>query len=128
PLQAPTRQVSMRLAPVAVEQLRTGLHMDWADWQAFHGQGTVSAVAAIGQPQRFFAMLNAAGLQLDATVALPDHDAYDDPPFAALSSSVILITGKDAVKCRRFNDARLWVVHAEPVFSDPDWLEWCHER
>lgn len=122
------RQLTMQLAPVKVQQLTTGLSLDWPAWRAHYGQQAMSAVAAIGQPQRFFAMLGAAGLQLNQTVALPDHDAYATSPFDALPDPVILITGKDAVKCQRFNDPRLWVVHAEPVFSDPEWLDYCHDR
>ncbi|AEC19232.1 tetraacyldisaccharide 4'-kinase [Pusillimonas sp. T7-7] len=128
PLKAQTWQLSMQLAPVRVEQLSTGISMEWAAWHVSHRQQAASAVAAIGQPERFFAMLSAAGLQLNQTVALPDHDAYDSSPFTTLSDPIILITGKDAVKCRRFNDSRLWVVYAEPVFSDPSWLEFCHQR
>ncbi|NYT86700.1 tetraacyldisaccharide 4'-kinase [Pollutimonas harenae] len=126
--QAQPERLSMHLAPVRVEQLSTGISVNWTTWLSDHSQQTFSAVAAIGQPQRFFSMLSAAGLHLNQTVALPDHDAYENSPFSALSDPIILITGKDAVKCRRFNDSRLWVVYAEPVFSDPDWLERCHQR
>ncbi|MDS1141291.1 tetraacyldisaccharide 4'-kinase [Pusillimonas sp. SM2304] len=121
------RQLTMQLAPVSVTQLSTGTTLEWNAWRSAHGHRTVSAVAAIGQPERFFAMLAAAGLQLNQTVALPDHDRYDTSPFSALSDPNILITRKDAVKCLHFNDPRLWVVHAEPVFSDADWIDHIHE-
>lgn len=122
------RQLIMRLEPAKVVQLATGTELDWPSWLAHHGRQAASAVAAIGQPQRFFAMLAAAGLRLNQTIALPDHDAYETSPFAALPDPCILITSKDAVKCARFNDPRLWVVHAQPTFSDPAWLDHVHER
>ncbi|NYT59502.1 tetraacyldisaccharide 4'-kinase [Alcaligenaceae bacterium] len=122
------RQLTMQLAPVKVEQLTTGVTLDWSAWHSLHDGQPMSAVAAIGQPERFFAMLSATGLKLNRTVALPDHDAYATSPFDALPEPIILITGKDAVKCRRFNDPRLWVVYADPVFSDPEWLDYCHDR
>ncbi|MCC2596717.1 tetraacyldisaccharide 4'-kinase [Pusillimonas sp. MFBS29] len=128
PANTRARQLCMHLAPVKVEQLSTGLTLDWATWHGQHARQTMNAVAAIGQPERFFAMLRATGLQLTQTVALPDHDAYAISPFSALPDAMILITGKDAVKCRRFNDERLWAVYAEPVFSDPEWLDYCHDR
>jgi tetraacyldisaccharide 4'-kinase len=59
----------------------------------------ILAAAGIGLPERFFAMLRAAGLAID-TLALPDHYDYADNPFANRAADLVLITAKDAVKCR----------------------------
>lgn len=71
------------------------------------------AAAGIGNPARFFGMLERAGLAVE-TLPLPDHYDYADNPFAAVQADIILITEKDAVKCRTIealrNDPRLWVV------------------
>ncbi|NYT63612.1 tetraacyldisaccharide 4'-kinase [Alcaligenaceae bacterium] len=123
PIATPAHQLSMRLVPTRLVQLSSGLALDWQAWLTQYGREGASAVAAIGQPQRFFSMLAAAGLPLEQCIGLPDHDAYQNPPFARLTSPHILITAKDAVKCERFQDPRLWVVHATPVFSDPNWIE-----
>ncbi len=73
----------------------------------------MSAAAGIGNPERFFNMLRTAGLVFDA-MPLPDHYDFSDNPFAGCDADIILITEKDAVKCRRIelirNDPRLWVV------------------
>ncbi|MEI6413140.1 MAG: tetraacyldisaccharide 4'-kinase [Pseudomonadota bacterium] len=74
---------------------------------AFRG-ATVTAVAGIGYPQRFFRQLQAAGLSL-TTHAFPDHHSYRQEDFAGLGDP-ILMTAKDAVKCRAFADARFWEV------------------
>ena len=78
---------------------------------AFTGQG--AAAAGIGNPERFFSMLRAANLQFEA-LPLPDHYAFQENPFADLTANWILITEKDAVKCRQHpelkHDRRLWVV------------------
>ena len=80
----------------------------------------ILAAAGIGNPGRFFAMLRAAGLTL-AELPLPDHHDFQDAPFAAVDADVILITEKDAVKCRQIDhlkdDPRLWVV---PVTAQLD--------
>jgi len=80
----------------------------------------VLAAAGIGNPGRFFSMLRAAGLQV-AERALPDHHDFLDDPFRSIDADVILITEKDAVKCRQLeninNDPRLWVV---PVSAQID--------
>lgn len=73
----------------------------------------ITAAAGIGNPARFFSMLRAAGLAFQE-LPLPDHHDFLDHPFAAVTADIILITEKDAVKCRHIeelkNDPRLWVV------------------
>jgi tetraacyldisaccharide 4'-kinase len=73
----------------------------------------ITAAAGIGVPQRFFDMLRAAGLRIEA-MPLPDHYDFRDDPFRACRSDLLLITEKDAVKCERVdalrNDSRIWVV------------------
>ena len=78
------------------------------------------AAAGIGNPGRFFAMLRASGLTL-GELPLPDHHDFLDRPFDAVDADIILITEKDAVKCRQIDnlkdDPRLWVV---PVTAQLD--------
>jgi tetraacyldisaccharide 4'-kinase len=78
----------------------------------FAGQ-RVGAVAAIGDPARFFAALAAAGLELEAR-AFPDHHAFVAADFAGLPAPV-LMTEKDAVKCRGLGLADAWAV---PMHAD----------
>jgi tetraacyldisaccharide 4'-kinase len=76
----------------------------------------VHAVAGIGNPGRFFAMLEELGLTVDP-LPFPDHHPFAagdiDPP----GTQPVLMTEKDAVKCRAFAGARHWVV---PVSAEPD--------
>jgi tetraacyldisaccharide 4'-kinase len=73
---------------------------------------TITAAAGIAVPERFFALLRAAGLAIEP-MPLPDHHDFRDNPFTALRTHLVLITEKDAVKCfgvealRR--DPRIWV-------------------
>jgi tetraacyldisaccharide 4'-kinase len=75
----------------------------------------VDAVAAIGNPERFFAMLRTHRLDL-RTHAFPDHHAYCAGDFAAMPGP-ILMTSKDAVKCRRLGLADAWEVGVEPALD-----------
>jgi tetraacyldisaccharide 4'-kinase len=106
----------MQLIGGYAEQLASGERVALA---ALAGKRLVAA-AGIGNPGRFFAMLNAAGLAFTA-LPLPDHHDFRDDPFGALETDVILITEKDAVKCAQLenlkNDPRLWVV---PVAAQID--------
>ena len=91
---------------------------------ALAGQGQqrlrITAAAGIGNPERFFSMLRGAGLRFDA-MPLPDHFDFDGFTFAGSKADAILITEKDAVKCRHVpalaQDARIWVV---PVAAQLD--------
>ncbi|WP_293777606.1 tetraacyldisaccharide 4'-kinase [uncultured Oxalicibacterium sp.] len=80
---------------------------------AFAAIPSLLAAAGIGNPARFFDMLQASGLQFER-LPLPDHHDFATNPFADSQTEVILITEKDAVKCRQHetlkNDPRIWVV------------------
>ena len=60
------------------------------------------AVSAIGNPQRFEASLKAQGIALLSTHHFRDHYAYTANDFAQFGEDCVLMTEKDAVKCRDF--------------------------
>lgn len=106
--------VRRRLAPSA--RRADGVEIPLADLT----RRPVTAVAAIGRPEAFFAMLRERGLQLARTVALPDHDAFGALP-RDLQSAELVCTEKDAVKLWRLRpDA--WavplLVELDPAFRD----------
>lgn len=76
------------------------------------GQEPLTALAGIAQPEVFFAMLQARGLRLAHTLALPDH-ADADTLAQALSQTTgpVLCTEKDLVKLAPLAAQRaLWAV------------------
>ena len=77
----------------------------------------VVAMAGIGHPQRFFTMLESKGLALAQSRVLADHHAFtaSDIPDAALGS--VLMTEKDAVKCRHIAHSDCWYVPVEAQLS-----------
>jgi tetraacyldisaccharide 4'-kinase len=82
---------------------------------SFRGR-RLTAAAGIGNPQRFFALLRAAGLSFHR-MPLDDHHRYTENPFVKRNSEAVLMTEKDAVKCARFEEARMWAV---PVTAQID--------
>lgn len=76
----------------------------------------VHAVAGIGHPQRFFATLERLGLAVSPH-AFPDHHPFSPVDLALPGHAPIVMTAKDAVKCRRFADARCWYL---PVRAQVD--------
>ena len=79
----------------------------------------VHAVAAIGNPQQFFATLEAAGLHVDGR-ALPDHAVPDAADLEFGDDLPVLMTEKDAVKCRGSVLARYWYLEAGAEFDAAD--------
>ena len=81
----------------------------------------VTAAAGLADPDRFFAMLRARGLDLQ-TLPLPDHHDFRTVPWPTDSGDVV-ITEKDAVKLapQRSTGARVWVAaldfEPEPAFD-----------
>lgn len=85
---------------------------------AFKGT-RVHAVAAIGNPQQFFAALREIGIEV-APHPLPDHaqPTADDIRFP--DQLPVLMTEKDAVKCRAIADQRHWAVRMDVMVSEQD--------
>ena len=69
--------------------------------------GPVHAVAGIGHPQRFFDQLSAMGFDI-IPHPFPDHFDYRQADIRFADDYPVIMTEKDAVKCRRFADQRHW--------------------
>ena len=84
----------------------------------------ITAVAALGNPQRFFDDLLHQGIA-GKCIPLPDHATYTPEFFEKLNAQCILITEKDAVKCAAIHDERIWVVPLSLSLPDnlAEWLQ-----
>lgn len=118
--------VSARLAVGDAVNLSTGERRVLG---AFRG-AVVHAVAGIGHPAAFFDALRSAGLEVVGH-ALPDHAALDPGRLPFPPGATVLMTAKDAVKCRSFAGADWWFVelgvHLERTAAN-DWLAQILER
>jgi tetraacyldisaccharide 4'-kinase len=85
---------------------------------SFSGQ-TVHAVAGIGNPQRFFAMLEEAGLRV-VRHPLPDHAEISPADLSFDRPGPVLITEKDAVKCRFLARHEVWCVTVDMRLAPDD--------
>jgi tetraacyldisaccharide 4'-kinase len=84
-----------------------------------HFRGTpVHAVAGIGNPQRFFRDLRACGLEV-IEHPFPDHHPFEAADLTFNDELPVLMTQKDAVRCRSLVTARLWFVPVSARFGDP---------
>jgi tetraacyldisaccharide 4'-kinase len=78
----------------------------------------VHAVAGIGHPARFFRALAAHGLE-PIEHPFPDHHPFSAADLAFADDLPILMTEKDAVRCRAFASSRMWSVPASAHFEEP---------
>lgn len=69
----------------------------------------VHAIAGIGHQEAFFDGLRTAGLRPESH-ALPDHAALDAAGLPFPADATVLMTEKDAVKCRSFAGDDWWFV------------------
>lgn len=69
-------------------------------------QQPLAAVAAIGNPNRFFNTLADLSISF-RPVPFPDHHSFEEKDFESFPADIIM-TEKDAVKCQKFADERFY--------------------
>ncbi len=85
--------------------------------ESFAGQ-RVHAVAAIGNPARFFDGLRAQGIEV-VPHGFADHHAFVVGDFAFGDDAPVLMTEKDAVKCLAFASPNFWCVPVRAELPAP---------
>lgn len=76
---------------------------------SFAKNKTVHAVAGIGHPARFFNQLTKSGVSI-IEHTFQDHHKYQQDDFSGWHTDCIIMTEKDAVKCRQLTLPDAWVV------------------
>jgi tetraacyldisaccharide 4'-kinase len=87
---------------------------------SFSGQ-RVHAVAGIGDPERFFAMLRGYGIAV-VPHAFADHHRYSAADFEFGSPLPVLMTEKDAVKCADFANDLTFSVPVRGELPEAFWV------
>jgi len=110
-----TGEIAMHLAPSLAVNLLTGEKRDASTLTE------VVAMAGIGHPPRFFATLEKLGVTPVNTHGLADHQALTESDVAALArpEQTLLMTEKDAVKCRAFAHANWWYLPVDAQIASP---------
>jgi len=102
--EARAEEIPMRLQPGLAVNLKSGERRPVDELPA------VVAMAGIGHPPRFFQTLADCGVAVVNTVALADHQAlsYSQVSGFIQPGQTLIMTEKDAVKCRAFADESWW--------------------
>ena len=98
-------EYSMQLHRPRLRSLQGGGEVRLEDFQG----RSVHAVAGIGNPQRFFDLLRELGIDARPH-PFPDHHRFRSADLRFDDPLPILMTAKDAVKCRRIPCRDCWVV------------------
>ena len=75
------------------------------------------AVAGIGNPERFFRMLEMHGIEI-IRHPLPDHAEIESQDVEFDDELDVVMTEKDAVKCRKMESGKFWYVPVDVAVDD----------
>lgn len=111
--QAKPGEIPMHLQPGMAVNLLTGERKAVAQLPA------LVAMAGIGHPPRFFATLEQCGARPEKRVPLADHQALVEGQVDALTvpGQSLIMTEKDAVKCRAFAKENWWYLPVDAELS-----------
>ena len=106
---------AMHLEPDFAINLKTGEKRKLSEFTQ-----PVYALAGIGYPPRFFNMLKGLGIPLAETFSFADHQAFTAEMIVPkLGQNLpLLMTEKDAVKCKAFTQENWWYVPVSATFSE----------
>jgi tetraacyldisaccharide 4'-kinase len=110
-LQSATR---MQLEPRFLVNLVTSEKRPFAG-APFNMGNTLQGVSALGNPQRFYTLLERLPYQLQ-TFSFPDHHDFSAADFEQAGideHQPVVMTEKDAVKCRQFAKNNFWYLSVE---------------
>ncbi|MET4024556.1 tetraacyldisaccharide 4'-kinase [Marinobacter sp. MBR-99] len=105
---------AMSLQPACLVNLNSGQTLAPSDLSG----RSVRAVAGIGNPGRFFETLRNLGA-LVTEAAFPDHHRFRPEDLGSNAGEWLVMTAKDAVKCRGFAPDNAWVLTVDACLSEP---------
>ena len=104
----------MNISPSKFVHLNSGKSYPVDQWP-MHKE--VHAVAGLGNPGRFFDTLNRLGFKINKH-PFPDHHKYNTNDLHFLDQHPILMTEKDASKCKHFNNNKIWYLAVDADVTD----------
>ncbi|MGH1373562.1 MAG: tetraacyldisaccharide 4'-kinase [Cellvibrionaceae bacterium] len=118
---------TLSLKPSAWHKLDDGTRCSIADFeQMTQGSNREAksgyAVTGIGNPDRFFQTLSSLGVDCPNR-SFPDHYAFSASDLAFAGDNLLMMTAKDAVKCRSFARPNWWYLSVRAQLSESFWAQ-----
>ena len=96
-------------APRSIVNIENG---EVISFEEFRKKKNIAAVAGLGNPDKFFKTLERLNFDFE-TFPFPDHYAYQAVDFERFAHQPIIMTAKDAVKCKDFAKANWWQLNID---------------
>ena len=104
----------MSYKPVYWVNLMTNQSINIQDWSK---DRIVYGIAGIGNPTSFFSLLRSLDFQVIEKI-FPDHHEFIDTDFSELNDLPIVMTEKDAIKCKFLKNPNCWYLKIEPIIHE----------
>ena len=104
----------MSITPSKFVHLKSGKSYSIDSWP-MHKQ--VHAIAGLGNPGRFFDLLERLGFDL-IRHPFPDHHNFNENELHFLDHLPIIMTEKDASKCKTIDNNKIWYLAIEAAVND----------
>lgn len=118
----PKSTYRMDLVPESLIKLTSKESVPWNSLQQ-----PVAAIAGIGNPERFFNMLETLGITFKP-YSFPDHYTFKPNDLLKIESNIVM-TEKDAVKCAAFATETMYCIPVEARLSESFWNAlWSHKK
>lgn len=109
-------KTSMQLRPTGWVNLRSGEQVALQDLP-LTSTGLIHAIAGIGNPQRFFRTVQSLGYA-PLCHPFPDHYRFTAQDLRFAAGNTVVMTYKDAVKCKSFAEADCWYLAIEAELTE----------
>ena len=103
----------MTYKPISWVNLASQESIDISDWNK---DRIVYGIAGIGNPNSFFSLLRSLDFQVIEKV-FPDHHEFIDIDFFEMDDLPIVMTEKDAIKCKFLRNPNCWYLKIEPIIN-----------
>ena len=104
----------MSYKPIHWVNLVTNQSINIQDWNK---DKIVYGIAGIGNPTSFFSLLRSLDFQVIEKI-FPDHHEFIDTDFSELNDLPIVMTEKDAIKCKFLKNPNCWYLKIEPIIDE----------
>ena len=104
----------MTYKPAAWVNLFTGQSLKIEDWSK---DKIIYAIAGIGNPSSFFSLLRSLNFHVIEKI-FPDHHEFIESDFNQMEDLPIVMTEKDAIKCKFLKNPNCWYLKIESNLSD----------
>ncbi len=108
---------AMQLKPSVLVRLHDSKTINVSELEDLTSAGAVHALTGIGNPTRFFTSLRDLGFDI-IEHAFGDHHPFNAEDLNFGDQRIIIMTEKDAVKCRAFAPAQAWYLPVDAQLEE----------